>query len=615
MRGSRLSAQSDKQWTIVAATRSARLVPLRVTVAVVVGWIGLSLGIASTPATTAAPYQTEAPSDADSPCHVSARAADNIQVECGHVVVSATANVACPTAPLFLVIVEPEQAPQAEWMNSTAKATLGVLASSGGVHQVGVVRYNRTETQVALAMTDDLVRAERVLGVPKRGSAWFDMQTYGEAADTALLLLRRSSDQWRRVDPTAEPVSVVAWFALAKAEWARDGQNMLDAGEFVKRSGAALLVGCPDTSKTFCHWTQQMPDAPEYYSEPQDTGAMADALHSIADASVVNLAALEWQEVLAPGLEYGAGSAQPAPVEVAQGQDGTRLIWRWVAPTTAQTVTYGTYAVQPGVWPVTTALVLTDTLGGVRTDVSTRAITTTEQCAVPTPTPPGTPTPEPTASPEAMGGRVYLPLALSEECLTAQEHVDVALVVDASLSMTEEVAPGLTKLAAAGEAVARFVELLAAEDQAALVWFNDSAVVEQPLTVDKGQVVQALGRIVPRQFTRIDLGLHEARLELESSRRGAGHRTFLIALTDGKANPVGPEAGVAEAALAKDAGVTVFTIGLGVIGDLDDEVLARIASTRAMYYRTPNPQELRSIYEQIARGLPCAAGRYWPGAG
>jgi len=83
----------------------------------------------------------------------------------------------------------------------------------------------------------------------------------------------------------------------------------------------------------------------------------------------------------------------------------------------------------------------------------------------------------------------------------------------------------------------------------------------------------------------------------------------LIVLTDGRANPVGPEAAVEEARRAKQAGVIVYTIGLGQ--DLDVDALEQMASGSARFYRAPDAEQLADIYQQIAVTIPCPAAGFW----
>jgi hypothetical protein len=121
----------------------------------------------------------------------------------------------------------------------------------------------------------------------------------------------------------------------------------------------------------------------------------------------------------------------------------------------------------------------------------------------------------------------------------------------------------------------------------------------------------ALDLITTRQFTRIDLGLAEARRELASDRRKDENPAVIVLLTDGKSNPEPVGSAVHEAELAKADGAITFTIGLGAAGDLDDDALRLIASRPADHYRTPDADELAAIYERIAGAIPCPAEGFW----
>jgi Mg-chelatase subunit ChlD len=224
---------------------------------------------------------------------------------------------------------------------------------------------------------------------------------------------------------------------------------------------------------------------------------------------------------------------------------------------------------------------------------------------------PATPTPTatPTATPRPVP--VYLPLALREQCVPGQQRVDVALVIDASTSMVlERTRQGRTKLDAAVEAVELFVgDLDLPQDQAAIVSFNAGAELLQPLTGDRAALADALTRIQVQQTTRLDLGIQVARTELSSTRRKAGNDPVMIVLTDGRANPVGPDAAVREGAAAKGEGVTIFTIGLGE--ELDLDALSAIASKPAYFYSAPDGEDLEAIYKAIAVAIPCPADTFW----
>ena len=257
---------------------------------------------------------------------------------------------------------------------------------------------------------------------------------------------------------------------------------------------------------------------------------------------------------------------------------------------------------------------LTPTSTATTTSTATPSLTpTSSSTATPSPEPSATATtliPSPTASPTVTHGPIYLPLLLKERCSPNERRVDVALVLDASTSMLQHQGTS-TKKELAISAARRFVSQLQGTDQAAVIWFNETAGVAQPLTSDREAVVQALGQIRNAQFTRVDLGIKIAREELESPRRQHGNMSVMIVLTDGKANPVPVSEAVAEAALAKALGITIFSVGLGHTGELDADALREIASRPEYYYQTPDAGALAEIYDKIAGLIPCAPGEFW----
>jgi len=226
--------------------------------------------------------------------------------------------------------------------------------------------------------------------------------------------------------------------------------------------------------------------------------------------------------------------------------------------------------------------------------------------ATATVSPTATPTPRTT-----LVSSIYLPVILAEHCTPDTSLADTLLVLDASNSMLEEIRPGYTKRDAAIAAASRFIDLLKPGDQAGVVSFNDTAVLEQGLTGDKLALRTALRRIDIDQFTRLDLGIAKARDELASSRHNLDNRTVLILLTDGKANPEPVETAIQEAELAKKARITLFVIGLGRPQDLDDGGLRQIASRAEFYYQTPDASTLATIYEEIAGVIPCPPEQFW----
>ncbi|QOJ78657.1 VWA domain-containing protein [Infirmifilum lucidum] len=173
--------------------------------------------------------------------------------------------------------------------------------------------------------------------------------------------------------------------------------------------------------------------------------------------------------------------------------------------------------------------------------------------------------------------------------------VNVMLVVDVSGSMDDSFR-GARKIDAAIDAAKTFISLLSPSDRAGIVKFSDSASLVAPLTGDKTALYQLLGTLTPEGMTAIGDGLKLALSELD---KVSGVRAVVL-LTDGKNNagqynPVD----VAHEASAKN--IPVFTLGFGEKGDIDEDLLKRIALiTNALYFYAPSPEDLKKIYSMLA---------------
>jgi uncharacterized protein YegL len=210
------------------------------------------------------------------------------------------------------------------------------------------------------------------------------------------------------------------------------------------------------------------------------------------------------------------------------------------------------------------------------------------------------PTVTPPASPTSRPPRIFLPAAFkAPACTPKTAPVDVALVIDVSSSMTGP------KLAAASDAARSFVKLLdLSRDRAGVVIFDQDAHVVLGLTSDGRALDRVLSGLTPGVGTRIDLGLRDGL----SMVAGAGARPsadpVLVLLTDGRPT-TGTEGDLELVSIvARDLGVALYAVGLGA--DVDVAELRLIAGGRNdRVYLAPNEADLRNIYAQIARVLPC----------
>jgi PKD repeat protein/uncharacterized protein YegL len=200
---------------------------------------------------------------------------------------------------------------------------------------------------------------------------------------------------------------------------------------------------------------------------------------------------------------------------------------------------------------------------------------------------------------------VYLPLLSS--CEATPIWADIALVIDTSGSMAGPTEPGgVSKLAAAQNAAATFLtflDLANQRDQAALVAFDNIATLEHPLSRNEATLLTAINNLQLGNLTRMDLGLQTARLELTGIRHDPDNQTAIIFLTDGQPNGTTEAEVLAQALLAKNAGITIYTIGLG--SDVNSSLLQAVASAPAYYYPSPSTGDLNAIYQQIASSLAC----------
>jgi len=343
----------------------------------------------------------------------------------------------------------------------------------------------------------------------------------------------------------------------------------------------------------------------------------------VAQGNAVSMTALTVSDELDERMALVPGSALPPTVTVT----GQLLEWTFTAPTLPMTLSYRVEPLQAGLLEVSARAGIdwtdSETLLG-----SSAFPTVTLEVLAPTPTPTSTPTitpsptatATPTATPTPTPGPRYLPLAYREPrpptatplptatvCVPSAQTVDVAIVIDTSTSMNQPTrAGGLLKIDAAINAARGLVEWLKDEDQTTIVWFNNTAGIASQLTVDKETAVAALRglRSTSASGTALHLGIRAATQELTSERHNPASNTSLVLLTDGRQTHVdGTEPVLAAARAAKEAGITVVTVGLGT--DLDEGLLIEIASEPELYFPAPNAEDLEQIYIKIADLIPC----------
>lgn len=208
-----------------------------------------------------------------------------------------------------------------------------------------------------------------------------------------------------------------------------------------------------------------------------------------------------------------------------------------------------------------------------------------------------------TASPSVVkpNGEVTVMLSLTGldgACLPHRTSADVMLIIDRSGSMEGQ------PLADAKTAAKLFLDRMdLSQDQAGLVSFSDTGILDQPLTSSAGAVRVAIDALAAGGNTNIADAISKAQTELAGPRRKAGNAPVIILLSDGVPNVGADPSGEARAAAAaaKGADTRVFTVGLG--DQIDSALLRDLASSTSDYFFAPTSADLESIYQQIAGAI------------
>lgn len=239
-----------------------------------------------------------------------------------------------------------------------------------------------------------------------------------------------------------------------------------------------------------------------------------------------------------------------------------------------------------------------------------------------TPTPAATPTPEPAGddvvtmekriSPMRTlpGEEVEVTFTLSADSGYCGPEVvgkplDAVLVIDHSSSMEGLLQTlfgldlGLTsKLDNAKGASIAFVDEIAMDsDRVAVVQFDDTANLLQPLTHDPALVKDGIQAIYGGGGTRIDAGLQVAHAELAQNGRADAAPTIIL-LSDGQSDYFAAQQA---ADAAKAEGIRIISVGIG--DDVDAALMPEIATTPADYYYSPDTTDLKDIYISIAQQI------------
>lgn len=199
---------------------------------------------------------------------------------------------------------------------------------------------------------------------------------------------------------------------------------------------------------------------------------------------------------------------------------------------------------------------------------------------------------------------------------TEIEGIDIMMTIDVSTSMlSEDLKPN--RLEAAKDVAAQFINGRP-NDNIGLTIFAGESFTQCPLTVDHEVLLNLFKNVqcgLVEDGTAIGLGIANAVTRLKDSKAKS---KVIILLTDGT-NNAGSVSPLTAAAIAKQFGIRIYTIGVGTNGEapypfqtamgiryqnipveIDEQVLREIASTAAgEYFRATSNSKLKEVYEEI----------------
>jgi Ca-activated chloride channel family protein len=196
-----------------------------------------------------------------------------------------------------------------------------------------------------------------------------------------------------------------------------------------------------------------------------------------------------------------------------------------------------------------------------------------------------------------------------------KEGTNVILVLDISGSMqASDYQP--TRIEAAKTAAEQLVRSLDPKDSVGVITFQSGATTAAYLSQDKDRVIEKIAAIQPSSGeTAIGDGLA---LGVDMAQSVPNKKSVIILLSDGvnNAGVITPDEAVA---LAKSAGIPVFTVGLGtttptILGydwlgnpqytQLDEKTLQSIADqTGGKYFKSVDDKTLKEVYSGLSSDI------------
>jgi len=181
------------------------------------------------------------------------------------------------------------------------------------------------------------------------------------------------------------------------------------------------------------------------------------------------------------------------------------------------------------------------------------------------------------------------------------------LLLDISGSMGDTWRGGV-KMNSAKNAASDVVAMMEQESQqggafhnVGIATFSSGAWLDQPLTTSYAQVQSIIAGLMPTNGTNMGAGLEVANQALQASNAGDGR--VIILLSDGLVNEGMSSSMILSGPVqdAVNAGTCIYTIGFGEPGDLDEDLLRRIADASGCgeYYYASDAHQLGNIYIRL----------------
>ncbi len=188
----------------------------------------------------------------------------------------------------------------------------------------------------------------------------------------------------------------------------------------------------------------------------------------------------------------------------------------------------------------------------------------------------------------------------------AVEPVSTVLVLDHSQSMEAPAGvgaagqPAVSKIRALHDAASRFVNLMHRKAMATLLPFSSRVERPEPFTNDQMRLRRRILGLQPEGGTSLYDATFAGIETLVAS--GRPDKRYVVVLTDGVDEDPGsrhdPDDVIER---AREAGVTVYMLGLGRKEEINEAVMRQIAErTGGKYFHAENPQRLFEIFESLS---------------